>query len=441
MSRRLQAFTLIASGVFVAACSESRDSAPTDPQWQVGTGPACSPSDIKKFAKAVAGTSSTLYNIAQQFTNQNANKVAGTNLFFDLAAEAANLAHASLSSTQTTDLANLLIQGIACANVIVSDPDYATLSSTDRVGKFEAAAGATGGLEVRGRPSPSTGQNEPVYSHNMNQHGSAGIAPPTGETFAAWYGDRVLFYGFPITGTSNEAAPGNSRVAFEWFSVRPAYVTFNPRGLSGKVSLCVIGDFSPAVANQFRIEHEVATILPVTDFSVPCIEASPFRLGLGPNESGLGGALAWLRQQLLPRPLLATSLVTTRSPSGSPKSLSPIEVVNPLGATLTYEPAPVDGKVNQPLGVKVHATGSGGTDWEGLLIKIKAQDNNGNFVAVSPDTITTNSLGIADFSTSAINKTGVYQLLAVTVPTADDDAAAFTPDSVLSSNFLQRPKK
>lgn len=447
MSRRLQALILIASGVVVAACADSRDTAPTAPQWQIGTGPACSPSDVKKFAKAVLGTtSSTLYSIAQQFTTQNANKVAGTNLFFDLAAEAANLARPqNLTPDQNTDLANLLIQGIACANVTVSDPSYATLSATDRVAKFVAAAGTSGGLEVRGRPSPATGQDDPVYSHNQGQNGAAGIAPPT-EGFAAWYGDRVMFYGFPIDGLSTEAAPdgtpNGNRVAFEWFSIRPAYVTFNPNNLRGKVSICVsIAGLSNDIADQMRIEHDVETILPVTNFSVRCDETSNLRFGLRQGNSGFAGALAWVREKLLPEPLLATSLVTTRSPSGSPKSLSPIEVVNPLGATLTYDPPPVDGKVNQPLGVKVHATGSGGTDWEGLLIRIKAQDNNGTTVTVSPDTATTNSSGIADFTKSVINKTGVYQLLAVTLPNADEDADAFTQDSVLSGNFLQRPKK
>ena len=113
-------------------------------------------------------------------------------------------------------------------------------------------------------------------------------------------------------------------------------------------------------------------------------------------------------------------------------------IINPNGVKLTYDPGPKDGQVNKPIGVKVHATGTGLTPWEGLLIQIKAQDNNGKFVAVTPDQATTDALGIADFSNSKINKAGVYQLLAYTVPT--DDLAGFTPDSLLSGNFLQRPK-
>src|SRR6185436_4135774 len=151
--RRLLPFTLLAGAVLVAACGDSQET-PTSPQLQIGTGPACSPSNVKQYARALAGTGSTLYSIAQQFTTQNANKTpGGTTLFFDLAAEAANLARpGTLDTDDKTALANLLIQGIACADVTVSDPSYPTLTATDRVQKFFAAAGASGGLEVRGRP-------------------------------------------------------------------------------------------------------------------------------------------------------------------------------------------------------------------------------------------------------------------------------------------------
>src|SRR5688572_13311423 len=162
MSRCLQAFSILASGVIVAACGDSQDTTPTSPQLQVGSGPACTPADIKKYAKALAGTNSPIYSLAQQFTSQNANRPAATNLFFDLAAMTADLARpGTLTSTQKTNLSNLLIQGIACANVVISDADY---SGLDYVDEFTAAAGATGGLEVRGRTAT---ENDPVYSHNI----------------------------------------------------------------------------------------------------------------------------------------------------------------------------------------------------------------------------------------------------------------------------------
>ena len=100
---------------------------------------------------------------------------------------------------------------------------------------------------------------------------------------------------------------------------------------------------------------------------------------------------------VLPEPLHAASALLITTPSGRAKALSPLEVINPGGANLTYDPGPKDGQVNKPIGVKVHARGTGNTDWEGLLIEIKAQDNNGKFVAVTPNQATTNALGIADF--------------------------------------------
>ena len=155
-------------------------------------------------------------------------------------------------------LANLLIQGIACADVTVSDASYATLTAAERVQKFFAAAGPAGGLEVRGRP----GKWNSIYSHNRGEQGAAGVnAPAAG--FAAWYGDRVMFYGFPIEDFSNEAdaVPLNS-IAFEWFTVRPAKIPFNPNDLTGEVALCVTDPVDDATQPQLRIQHS-QSILPV----------------------------------------------------------------------------------------------------------------------------------------------------------------------------------
>jgi len=423
---------LLVGGVFVAACGDSRDSSPTSPELQVGSGPACSPSSVKQYARNLTGTGSQLYQYAQQFTSQNANSAFATNLFFDLAAEAATLAKpGKLTDTQKNQLANLLIQGIACADVVTSDDHY---SGLQYVRSFELAAGSTGMLEVRGRPSTP---DDNIYSHDVGSFGAAGVkAPPEG--FAAWYGGRALFYGFPIPHFSAEESPGSIIVAYEVFTVRPRSNVLSPT-LRGQVGLCgaAVVDY-PA---EIRIQKG-STILPVgPDFSeLPCPASLSTKAGYGEDRSGspIGSVVAWFRRNLLPEPLHATSFLLGLKPSGSAKTLSPIEIINPNGVKLTYDPGPKDGQVNKPIGVKVHATGTGLTPWEGLLIQIKAQDNNGKFVAVTPDQATTDALGIADFSNSKINKAGVYQLLAYTVPT--DDLAGFTPDSLLSGNFLQRPK-
>jgi hypothetical protein len=265
------------------------------------------------------------------------------------------------------------------------------------------------------------------------------VNAPVPAGFAGWYGDRVMFYGFPIGDFSNEAdGVLLNTIAFEWFTVRPAKIPFNPNNLSGEVALCVTDQV--ADPTQLRVQH-TQSILPLVTAGTlfPCSTGSNLTLGATKPRFGFAGALAWLSQQFSPEPLHAASVLVITTPGGRAKALSPLEVVNPGGATLTYDPGPTDGQVNKPIGVKVHARAARNTDWEGLLIEIKAQDNNGRFVAVTPNQATTNALGIADFSSSKINKTGVYQLLAYTVSN-DDDLDGFSPDSVLSGNFLQRPK-
>jgi hypothetical protein len=433
MFRRLQMMVLLATGASLVACGDSRDTAPTSPQFQIGTGPACSPTNVKKYAKALAGTSSLLYNLAQQFTPSNANSVFATNLFFNFAAELANIARpGTLSTTQKTDLANALIQGIACANVVVSDENY---SASGYVDEFSLAAGATGVLEVRGR---TASENANIYAHNVGAHGSAGLKAPT-EGFAAWFGKRVV-YGFPRAGFSAEAPPISNRIAFELFTVYPAGGTFDET-LRGQIAICVLYNLGQLDPTQLRIQHS-ETITPVGDFNeLPCAGTPPPTFGSRPDdpESLFGGTLAWLGRNLLPEPLHATSLLLTTKPTGKTTTLSPSEAVNPLGATLTFVPPPSDGPVDEGLGITVHATGAALTDWEGLLIRIRAQDNNGRFVTVSPDTATTNSLGVADFTTSTINKPGVYKLVGVTLPSSDGDASGFVQDSVISGNFHRSP--
>lgn len=430
MLRRLGMIALVASGGVIGACGDEKDAGPTSPRLQIGSGPSCSPSSLKSAAKALAGTRSALYDLAQQFTAKNANTQFATNLFFDLAAQTANLARAgTLTDAQKTNLANVLIQGIACADVIVSDVNYSGLGYVD---EFVLAAGPSGALEVRGL----TFGDSDILSHNDGEHGSAGIRPPS-QGFAAWYGDKVMFYGFSISSFSDELAPP-TEAAFEWFTVRPRTSSPDPN-LRGQSAICVVFPFDDVDPTQLRIQRE-ETILPVGNFAIPCIESpSQLRLG-GRSDSPAASMFAWLRRQLLPQPLHAFSALGTGTPSGNPKNLSPIEAINPLGATLTYAPAPSTGSVNQGIGAKVHATGAAETDWEGLLIKINAQDNNGRFVAVSPDTATTNASGIADFSASLINKPGVYKLVAVTLPGPDQDATGFTQDSVITvDNFHRLP--
>jgi hypothetical protein len=425
MSYQVRLTASLAIAVSALACSDRPEGQLTEPQLQVVGGPACKLANLKNAAKTFFGVQSLGYALAQQFTTQNANRASVLPIFFDLAQEIATKARAGLSTQQIAAGAEVHRQAVACAPVV--DPDY-----TDDMANVKAALGLEGAYEVRGRDGLD---NAVVLSHNTGANGSSGIKPPS-SGFAAWTGGAVIFYGFTrTTSLEGEAQAADQPAAFEWFTVSPAGAAYNPN-LRGLVGICV--DFSPGISTaQLRIQHEDAddaVILPVTTFDV-CSSAAAIQ---SQRFSPLGGALAWLRQSIVPAPLQAATLATT-SPSGSIKRFSPVEAVNPGGAVLHFDPQPTNGAVSAPLGVKVLATGTGLVPWEGLLIKLSAVNNNGNFVAVSPDTATTDSQGVADFTTSKVNKPGGYFLLAVTQPGPDQDAAGFAQDSVTSNHFIRSP--
>ncbi len=433
----------LAIALVALACSERPEGHFTEPQAQpqaqIADGPACKLSDLRNAAKTFFGLRTPGYALAQQFTTQNANQESVLPIFFDLAHQIAVKARAGLTAQQITAGAAVHRQAVACAPVV--DPDY-----TDDMANVKAGLGAGGGYEVRGR---SGSDNAVVLSHNTGLNGSSGIKAPAGTFpaggFAAWTGSAVIFYGFSQAATLGGEAPAvpNLPATFEWSTVRAASAEYHP-ALRGLVGICVSTEANLTSA-QLRIQHEDAddaVVLPVssTGFDV-CVTNSPTH---GARLSPIGGALAWLRQHLAPTPLqAATALVaTTTSPSGSIKKFSPVEAVNPGGATLEFVPSPVpDTPVHQGLGVKVHVTGAAGVPWEGLNIKLIALDNNGSF-QLSPDEAITDALGNADFTGSILDKPGGYRLIAVTQPSGtnpDGDAGGFTQDSVISNRFNRTP--
>ena len=67
---------LTAPLVFAAAalaCGEQSNMQLTEPQAEIAGGPACKLSDLRNAAKTFFGLRSPGYNLAQQFTTQNAN--------------------------------------------------------------------------------------------------------------------------------------------------------------------------------------------------------------------------------------------------------------------------------------------------------------------------------------------------------------------------------
>ena len=81
-------------------------------------------------------------------------------------------------------------------------------------------------------------------------------------------------------------------------------------------------------------------------------------------------------------------------------------------------------------------TGTGGTPWEGVLITLVVQLNNGSWVEITqedldtpPDPVITNEDGIARFGSIVLNKPGGYRLVAVPAE------PGFTPEPEVSVAF------
>lgn len=416
----------VVGALALAACGDNRDSPPTSPNLQVGTGPACKPTDLKKYAKALFGTNTPGNDIALQLAGQTPNSATATGLAFDLFAAIAakrDAAPASFTAGNASDGSNLTLQTIACADVAVSGD--LTFDA------FNAALSAGGGYQVRGvsGDGEATVVSSPVL---------AGVRPPEGQTFAAWLGSRTLFYGRPITTFSSEVSGGK---AYNWAIVYQGRnlpdLTSNP----GLVSVCVSSP-DPATDATLRVQH-VATILPQTTvLSLACLD--PPEIVLGRSDRSFVARMMGL---LAPAPLSAASLVRTGTPTGNAGSFSPFEAVVPVKSILSFQNQPKDGNVGQSIvatnatgggPIQVKSTGSGKTPWEGVTIQILGVNNNGNFVAFNNDKALTNASGIATFTGLNVNKTGAYKLVAVTIQ-IDDQVTNFTSNQVSSAKFNIRP--
>lgn len=410
------AFLLFGVVLVTSACSDSASNAPTSPsgpQYQIGTGPACSPNDLTKAAAALAGRRSTLVDLAGLISSKNANSPAATATAFNMFAEVARLADAghaagTWTAQNSADGASVTVLAIACADV--------ALSGQNTLAVFTAALDAAGLYEVRGGGSDATG---PAIAHD----GMAGVQAP-GTGFGVWMSGRGLFYGYPIATFSTEVFGG---YAMDVSVVRPIpRPATTPAALvgDGVIALCANVNPQPFTDDQLRIQ-KTSRILPIASGAfVPCsapaaVSASSARLGpnfaLAAAATGIGGTI---------------------------RNFSPHEIVFPGTVNLTFVSQPLDGTANVPLasspagGIVVSVKAQNGTPWEGVRVQLDGVNNNGNFVAACNNIADTDEQGLAHFPDFSLNKAGGFRLLAHTVPPATDpDVTTFTPDSTTSLGF------
>jgi hypothetical protein len=420
----------------LAGCGDNRDATPTSPELKVSG--SCNYTNVKSYARALFGSNSAGYNLAQSMSGQPANSSTATAIGFDIFAAIAALRDAgSFTAQNTSDAANLTVEDIRCSSVVISSGDPSDVAA------FTKALSAGGGYEVRGGTASPPDPTGDVLSDD----GLAGIkAPDAG--FTTWLGGRGLFYGYgmtPFGGELTGAQAGISgNVAYNWSLLRPAPA--QPLVLKGRAALCVSFDeTNPALANldqKLRVQKP-ANILEVTSFSLNC---SALALSALEQRSF---ASRPLRDRLLtmglglvaPTPLYAASALKSTSPGGNGGSFSGFEVVNPQATTVAFETPPQDGKVNTDLKtVTVLVTGAQGTPWTGVLVKLSVFNNNGTFVSTSGDTATTDNAGRATYNHFQVTKTGGYVALAFTQPAADADVTAFVADtSAPTAKFNIRP--
>jgi hypothetical protein len=313
---------------------------------------------------------------------------------------------------------------IACMNVESSVP----LAELDFTRALEP--GTRGTYEVRG-----LGPAEASVFARIDAFSA--VAPPTGTDFQVWLGAgaRALFYGWVLQPTEEFRTEAPQGAGYEWAVVRTN--TGQPLSKDGFVGIC-----AGSPGSGTRLQH-AATIAPVSDplddipgwsdlpidcSEIPGLAAAPSTGLRSWLARGLYAGFRWLR----PAPVMAVA--ARGSGSGSTAgSFSPFGGVLPNAVTLSFENNPVNTTINTVLKdadgdfIQVRASGEGGTDWEGVRIRITALTNKGvNVAPLGCGEADTNEDGIATFPKLYINKAGGYKLIARTVPpSTDPDVQSF----------------
>ena len=424
--RRALPYLAADAAVFTAACSDaSSPTQPGAPEFQVGTGPACDLTALRRATGTLFGNQSAEAQIAKQFTQQNKNTAAVTpfayNLFAAIATASDGAGWTSLNAEQGADLS---VKIIACSDVIYTDLSLSgTANLSAAVAAFTAALGPAGTYEVRGGGLEGT-----VVSHNAK----AGLQPPT--TFAAWFpGGRTLIIGHPVLSFADEISGG---ATYDFSMVRPA-------GSAALAGLATIGlcTNTPIADPLLRIQHlprdEGGNIIPITTWNgsgLNCITQGATRA-----QQPTSLALRVFRSVVKvfePAPLHA-SAVGFGPVGGLLGDFSPIEVVYPAEIVMNFDVEPVDADKFQAIPVEVSVKGAEGTPWEGVVIRLEAFANNGQPMVVCGAEAVTDAQGVATFVNFAVGKVGGASIRATTVePNLDPDVASYPTTSIETDGHI-----
>jgi hypothetical protein len=403
---------------------------PEAPAFQVGVGPACNLTELRKATSALFGSKDAANNIAKQFTSKNQNSDLVTGFAYNLFAliEAKREGNGTWIAGDPTKGAELTLQIIACSNVDYTD-DALEADRAKAKAALELALDLGGSYAVRG----AAANEDPILSGNSQK----GMHAPT--DFATWFGgignrSLVIGYGINPTEFSTENPVG---VYYEWSMVRPA--VSNTLTDLATISYCV-GDNTQPVS-ELRIQHlpSIAggTVLPkgTTVAGVVCTAGAPVAL----EPTGFGSFakrfFAELVDAIQPRPLYASAFV--KGPvSGTLGDFSPTGVVDPDATLISFETLPTGGTTNTDLPLAVLVTAEGGTPWAGITVRITAAANNGATLAPCGNEAVTNDDGLAVFEDFQINSPGTVKLTASTIETDEGIAGDYDEVSLESTSFV-----
>ena len=413
---------------------------PEAPAFQTGgVGPACNLTDLRKATSALFGTKDAANDIAKQFTskNQNSDKVLpfAYNLFEKIEAKRST----AWTTGDPAKGAELALQIIACSPVDYTDD---LLEGTDHLASARSAF--EGALDFAGFGTFAVRGGQVDEFEIASKNLQAGLRAPQNleapDDFATWFGgvgNRSLVIGYRIYPIAFTTENDDADFFYEWSLVRP--VPSNTLSGLAAISYCASNSLDLTELPEQRIQHLYSgaggTILPLANKvgMVVCNGALSARRGT--DQSLAMRMLDGLFGLVRPAPLFA-SVVLKGPVSGTLGDFSPTGVVDPEATVMSFTVQPTGGTTNTDLPVEVRITGSGGTPWAGITVKLTAFENNGVTLAPCNTVAVTDDDGRASFPNFQINKPGTVHLTATTVATGEGIASSYLPVSVTSNDFV-----
>jgi hypothetical protein len=378
----------LAVGVILTACSESRESSPTEPSFKpTPSGFVCNLSTATSQARAY---------FAQPTQGDVVALVGQIGTSSTAADSTARVLDVFEKVAAGVDVVGTALEGSALLNAIGPCGQLGQTATIDWTG----ALGAQGGFAVRG------GSNAPVISKDQ----FSAVAPPTGKTWSAWLGlpatglpdARAVVYGAPFTVTP-DLSPETEFGArgFDW-STLPVAPNFPLTG-DGALELCVGSSTADRIQNNHVGSIPLNGVLGLGGSSLLTCN------GFDANGNVVTSSLfRRVIDALAPQPLYAAAFGTRRT-VGTPGGFSKSFVVDPTAITLTFGPLK-DGFVNTVIpSFTVTATTGAGVPMQNITISIINATNNGVPAQLDgPKNQITNEFGVATFSDLILHSAGGY---------------------------------